>query len=140
MNKFVGIGNVVKEPEMYTTNSGVKVAKITLAINRRFANAQGNREADFLTCVAWRNTAEYVEKYVHKGKKLAVSGSVQTRSYDTQDGQKRFVTEIQVDEIEIVSKKEDGEKEDEKADTKAEKVFGKENVEMVENDDEELPF
>lgn len=107
MNVFCGAGNVTKDPEIYTTQGGVKRANFTLAINRRFANAQGNREADFLPIVAWRQLADFVEKYVTKGKKLGVTGTVQVRSYDAQDGTKRYVTEIVADNIEFVGPKEE---------------------------------
>ena len=109
MNLFTGIGNVTRDPEIYTTQGGVKRANFTLAITRRFANAQGNREADFLPIVAWRQLADFVEKYVKKGKKLAVIGTVQVRSYDAQDGGKRYVTEIVADSIEFLSPREQGE-------------------------------
>lgn len=106
MNIAILCGNVTKDPEIYTTQGGVKRANFTLAITRRFANAQGNREADFLPIVAWRQLADFVEKYVKKGKKLGVVGTVQTRSYDAQDGSKRYVTEIVADSIEFLSPKE----------------------------------
>lgn len=109
MNIFCGAGNVTKDPEMYTTQGGVKRANFFLAINRRFANQQGNREADFLPIVAWRQLADFVEKYVKKGKKLGVTGTVQVRSYDGQDGNKHYVTEIVADSIEFLSPKEQGE-------------------------------
>ena len=103
MNVFCGAGNVTKDPEMYTTQGGIKRANFTLAINRRFANAQGNREADFLPIVAWRQLAEFAEKYITKGKRVGVTGSVQVRSYDAQDGTKRYVTEIVADNIEFLT-------------------------------------
>ena len=103
MNVFCGAGNVTKDPEIYTTQGGVKRANFTLAINRRFANAQGNREADFLPIVAWRQLADFAEKYIVKGKRVGVTGSVQVRSYDAQDGTKRYVTEIVADNIEFLT-------------------------------------
>lgn len=103
MNVFCGAGNVTKDPEMYTTQGGIKRANFTLAINRRFANAQGNREADFLPIVAWRQLADFAEKYIVKGKRVGVTGSVQVRSYDAQDGTKRYVTEIVADNIEFLT-------------------------------------
>ena len=71
-------------------------------MQRRFANAQGVREADFLTVIAWRQTAEFCNKYLLKGRKVAVEGSIQTRSYDAQDGSKRYVTEIIADSVEAL--------------------------------------
>lgn len=105
MNKVILIGRLTKDPELTTTQNDVKRASFTLAVDRRFLDKDGNRQADFLPCVAWRGTAEFVGKYFTKGKKMALTGSVQTRSYDAQDGTKRYVTEINVDEVEFVEPK-----------------------------------
>ena len=86
---------------MRTTASGVSCATFTVACNRRFVNQQGVREADFINCVAWRQNADFVARYLTKGSKVAVEGSIQTRSYDAQDGTKRYVTEVVVDNIEF---------------------------------------
>lgn len=106
MNIFAGAGNVVKDPEIYTTQNNNKRANFILAIDRRFTNSQGNRETDFLPVVAWRQLADFVEKYITKGKKIGVTGSVQVRSYDAQDGTKKYVTEIVADSIEFLTPKE----------------------------------
>lgn len=105
MNKVILIGNVTKDPEIRATSNGVKRANFTLAVDRRFANAQGNREADFINIVAWREKAEFCETHVTKGKKLAIWGSIQTRSYDAQDGSRRSVVEVVADELEFVTPK-----------------------------------
>ena len=111
MNKFIGIGNLTKDPEMTKIANGVDICKFTLAVKRKFKNESGEYEADFLNCVAWRKTAELIGQYANKGDKLAVVGSVQTRSYDASDGTKRYVTEIVVDEVEfLTAKKESKEK------------------------------
>ena len=102
MNKAILVGNLTKDPEMRTTASGVSCATFTVACNRRFVNQQGVREADFINCVAWRQNADFVARYLTKGSKVAVEGSIQTRSYDAQDGTKRYVTEIVVDSVESV--------------------------------------
>jgi len=102
MNKAVLIGNLTKDPELTTTTSGISVCRFTLAISRRFTNAEGERETDFLNIVAWRGLADNCHKFLRKGSKAAVIGSIQTRSYDAQDGTKRFVTEIIADEVEFV--------------------------------------
>ena len=106
MQKFIGIGNLTKDPENTTTSNGVDISKFTLAVKRKFKNESGEYEADFLNCVAWRKTAELIGQYANKGDKLAVVGTVQTRSYDASDGTKRYVTEIVVDEIEFLTAKE----------------------------------
>lgn len=77
-------------------------------MQRRFANSQGVREADFLPVVAWRQTADFCNRYIKKGNKVAVEGSIQVRSYDAQDGSKRYVTEIMADNIESLTKRENG--------------------------------
>lgn len=107
MNRFSGIGRLTKDPETRTFDSGNKTA-FTIAIDRRFTNKDGNKETDFLPCVAWKNTADFIAKYFRKGMKIAVSGSVQVRNYTAQDGSKRTITEIVVDEAEFVERKESG--------------------------------
>ena len=102
MNKAILIGNLATDPETRTTASGVSVCSFRLAVQRRFANQQGVREADFLNIVAWRQTAELCARYLSKGRKVAVEGSIQTRSYDAQDGSKRYVTEIVADNVEFL--------------------------------------
>lgn len=102
MNKTYLIGNVCREIECRTTQSGVKVANFTIAINRRMKN-NGEQQTDFLNIVAWRQLAELCEKYLSKGKKVAVVGSIQTSSYEDRDGIKRNKWEILADEVEFLS-------------------------------------
>lgn len=130
MNKVILIGNLTKDPELTTTNSGISVCRFTLAVSRRFVGASGERETDFLNIVAWRSQAENCSKYLKKGSKCAVTGSIQTRSYDAQDGSKRYVTEITADEVEFISTKNDG--------TGAEKKDDVAELEPI--DDDTLPF
>lgn len=107
MNRWCGIGNLARDPEYDQTQSGVSRCRFTIACQRRFANAQGVREADFINCVAWRQTADFVSRYFSKGSKIAVEGSIQVRSYDAQDGSKRWVTEINVDNVEFAGSRQD---------------------------------
>ena len=107
MQKFIGIGRTTKDIELSQTTSGVAVAKFTLAIPRKFKNAEGEKETDFLNCVAWRQSAEIIAKYVNKGDQLFIVGTVQTRSYEVK-GEKKYITEIQVDEFELLGNKKDG--------------------------------
>ena len=109
MNKVILIGNLTRDPEMHTTPAGVNKASFTIAVNRRFSNQQGVREADFFNCICWREKADFAEKYVTKGKKLCITGEVQNRSYEAQDGSKRYVTEVMVEQIEFCGAKTDGE-------------------------------
>lgn len=104
MNRVILTGHLAGDPEARTTQSGISQSTFRLAVQRRFANAQGVREADFLTIVAWRATADFCNRYLTKGRLVAVEGSIQTRSYDAQDGSKRYVTEIIADSVEGLGK------------------------------------
>ena len=108
MNKVILIGNMANDPEARTTQSGISQSTFRIAVQRRFANQQGVREADFFTVIAWRQTADFCNRYLSKGRRVAVEGSIQNRSYDAQDGSKRYVTEIIADNIEAVGGREEG--------------------------------
>lgn len=97
MNKVILMGRLTRDPEMRQTPTGVPVARLTIAVNRRFAK-DGNQTADFINCVAWRTTAEFICKYFRKGSMIAVVGSIQTRSWDGQDGKKQYATDIVIDD------------------------------------------
>lgn len=103
MNKAILIGNLTRDPEITTTQNGVSVTKFTLAVQRRFANADGEREADFINIVAWRTLAEHCHKYLKKGNKAAVVGYIQTRTYEANDGTKRYATDVVADEVEFLT-------------------------------------
>ena len=102
MNKVILIGNLTKDPELSTTNSGINYCRFTLAVPKRFSN-QGERDAEFINIVVWRVQADNCHKYLKKGSKACVVGSLQTRSYDAQDGSKRYVTEVVAEEVEFLS-------------------------------------
>ena len=108
MNKVILVGNLANDPEPRTTQSGISQSTFRIAVQRRFANAQGVREADFFTVIAWRQNADFCNRYLKKGSKVAVEGSIQVRSYDAQDGTKRYVTEIIADSVESVGSRGDG--------------------------------
>ncbi|MBO5925183.1 MAG: single-stranded DNA-binding protein [Clostridia bacterium] len=110
MNKVFLTGNLSRDPEHRQTASGVSMCTFGIAVQRRFANADGTREADFFNVTAWRNTADFCANNLTKGKKVAIVGYIQTRSYE-QDGVKRYATDIIADEVEILSPRttEDGE-------------------------------
>lgn len=103
MNKVIIIGNLTRDPELKATASGVSVCAFSVAVNRNHTDANGNREADFFTVTTWRGLAENCAKYLSKGRKVAVCGCLQTRSYDDKNGNKRYVTEIVADEVEFIS-------------------------------------
>ena len=104
MNHFVGIGRLTRDPEVRYTQSGKAYASFTLAIDRR-KSGDGNPPADFISCVAWEKTAEIISQYVSKGQKIAVEGRIQTRSYEANDGTKRYVTEVVVNSMEFCDSK-----------------------------------
>lgn len=141
MNKAIIIGNLARDPEAFTTQSGISRSTFTVAVQRRFAGADGHREADFLTVVAWRQTADFCNKYLTKGRKVAVEGSIQTRSYDAQDGSKRYVTEIIADSVEALgsANKDNGPTPPHSRYGKAKEQDSGDGFTEVENDDE-LPF
>ena len=103
VNRVWLLGNLTKDPELTQTTSGISVCRFTLAIQRKFTNSDGERETDFINIVVWRNLADNCHKYLKKGSKAAVTGTIQTRSYDAQDGTKRYVTEIMAEEVEFLS-------------------------------------
>ena len=103
MNKVYLIGNLTRDPEISTTTSGISVCRMSIAVSRRFANAEGSRETDFFNITAWRGTADNCARFLKKGNKIAVSGSIQTRTYDKQDGTKGFSIDIIADEVEFLT-------------------------------------
>ena len=108
MNKVILVGNLTRDPELITTNSGISLCRFTLAVQRRFTSGDGEREADFINIVVWRAQADNCARYLKKGSKAAVSGSIQTRNYEN-EGRRVYVTEIAADEVQFLStKNEDG--------------------------------
>ena len=143
MNKVILIGNLAADPESRTTQSGVAQCTLRLAVQRRFANQQGVREADFFSVVCWRQTAEFCSRYLSKGRKIAVEGSLQTRSYDAQDGSKRYVTEIIADNVEFCDSRPDGARPRTDNPPPVQEPpagYGMDNGGFTEIDDDELPF
>ena len=102
MNRFFATGRLTKDPEKRTTQSGISVCTFTIAVDRRYKNANGERETDFFPVVCWRQVADLSAQYLSKGKQVAIAGEVQTRSYE-KDGQKRYVTEVVADEVQFLS-------------------------------------
>lgn len=99
MNKAILMGRLTKDPELKTTQGGNSVCSFTLAIDRRFKNQQGERETDFIPIVAWRQTAEFAAKYFSKGSKMALVGTIQPRSWEDDNGERRYITEVIADEV-----------------------------------------
>lgn len=103
MNRVILVGNLTKDPELVTTNNGVSLCRFTLAVQRRFSSSDGEREADFINIVVWRGPAENCYKYLKKGNKAGVVGSLQIRSYDGSDGTRRTAAEVVADEVEFLT-------------------------------------
>lgn len=127
MNKAIITGNLTRDPEKRITPNGVTVCTFTVAVQRRFTNQRGEREADFLPVVCWRALADACWEYLHKGSKVGVVGSLQTRSYEANDGGRRYVTEIIAGEVDFL--------------TSARKQDQREagGPDLIPADDEELP-
>lgn len=99
VNNVVLTGRITRDLELKYTQSNVPVVSFTVAVDRRFKNLNGEREADFINCVAFRNNAEFISKYFGKGRMIAIVGSIQTRRYTDKDGNNRTATEVVVDEV-----------------------------------------
>ena len=133
MNRFFGIGRLTKEPDFRSTTNGTSVCTFTIAINRRF-KTEGQQQADFIPIVAWGKTADICAKYLHNGSQVGVCGSVQTRTYDDKNGNKVYVTEINAEEVQFLSK---GNNEAENSLKMAQEMFGEQ---ITAAEDDEIPF
>lgn len=98
MNKVILMGRLTRDVEMRQTPGGASVARFSIAVNRRFKNSEGNYDADFINCVAWRQTGKFISRYFQKGSMISVVGSIQSRNWDGQDGKKQYAIEVVVDE------------------------------------------
>lgn len=102
MNKVELVGRFTKDPESKLTANQVQYCQFTIAVDRRFKDSNGNRQTDFINCIAWKQTAVFIQKYFKKGNRIGIVGSIQTRNYDDENGQKHYITEVLVDEAEFV--------------------------------------
>ena len=140
-NKVILMGRLTRDPESSTTPSGVVVTRFTLAVDRRFQKQGEERQADFINIVTFNKTAEFVKKYFIKGQLALVSGSIQTRSWDGQDGQKRYATEVIAEEVNFVGSKKDNPSAQSNAGDFAEVAKPVSNDEFMPlDDDDSLPF
>ena len=136
MNKVYLIGNLTRDPEVSETSGGVPYCRFSIAVNRNFTNADGNREADFFNIIVWRGQAEPCGRFLKKGSKIAVVGSLQNRSYEDKDGVKRTVTDIVASEVEfLTTNRGEEEMQDIARPVKKERL----SLEPVDSDDD-LPF
>lgn len=130
MNRAILIGNLTKDPDLRSTASGLAVCTFSIGVSRRFTGQNGERETDFFNIVVWRKQAENAAKYLKKGSQVGITGSIQNRSYEANDGTKRYITEIIADEIQFL-------KSDSKPKTVDETMTEKTNMTEVEDD---MPF
>lgn len=107
LNKAILVGRLTKDPELRSTASGVSVASFTVAVTRSYARQGEERQTDFINCVAFRNTADFISRFFAKGNLIAVDGMIQTRTWDDQEGKRHWVTEVIVNEAHFVEGKKD---------------------------------
>ncbi len=105
MNKVFLIGRLTRDPELRYTSSNLPVATFSLAVNRNFTSQSGERETDFINIVVWRKQAENIKNYLTQGSQVAVDGRIQTRTYDGEDGKKRYITEVIADNVQFLDTK-----------------------------------
>ncbi len=138
INRAILVGRLTKDPELRHTANDIPVATFTLAINRPFSNQSGEREADFIPCVVWRRQAETVDRFLSKGSLVGVEGRIQTRSYDDQDGNRRYITEIVCDSVQFLETKAMSENQQDESPTRSETQKSRPQDDIVSEDD--LPF
>ncbi|MFI3129477.1 MAG: single-stranded DNA-binding protein [Bacillota bacterium] len=143
MNKVFIVGNLTRDPEAQVTTSGISYCRFSVAVSRRFANASGERETDFLNCITWRGLADNCAKYLKKGNKVAVCGSIQV-SQSEKDGVTRYFTDIVADDVEFLTPKnqqEDGGYSAPSYNSQPKEVGKKTSIsDMRPVEDEDLPF
>lgn len=105
MNKVILVGRLTKDPELRRTNNDIPVVQFTVAVNRSYQSKNGEKQADFINCVVWRQQAENFAKYMRKGSLIGIDGQIQTRSFDDNNGVKRYVTEVLCDQIHFLESK-----------------------------------
>ncbi len=108
MNKVILVGRLTKDPELRATSTGIPVVSFTVACDRRFVKQGEERKADFINCIAWRQAAESISKYFAKGHRIALEGSIQTRSWQDNEGKNRYATEVVVEQWEFAQNKAEG--------------------------------
>ncbi len=107
INRVVLVGRITKDPEQKRTQNNIPVVSFSLAVDSRYTNDQGEKKADFIQCVAWNKSAEFMSNYVRKGAMLGVEGRIQTRTYETNTGETRYVTEVVCDSVQLLESKRD---------------------------------
>lgn len=137
INNTVLTGRLTRNPELKYTGSGTAVVSFGLAVDRTFKNAQGERETDFINCVAWRKTAELISNNLHKGSLCGVTGRIQTRNYTNNEGQKVYITEVVCENLTFLEKKNDNQQSNNNTKPKESFVPDEIKDEIL---DQDLPF
>ncbi|HDJ6056970.1 TPA: single-stranded DNA-binding protein [Staphylococcus aureus] len=140
LNRTVLVGRLTKDPELRSTSNGVNVGTFTLAVNRTFTNAQGEREADFINVVVFKKQAENVKNYLSKGSLAGVDGRLQTRSYENKDGQRVFVTEVVADSVQFLEPKNNNQQQNNNYHQQGQAQTGNNPFDNTEEDFSDLPF
>ena len=143
LNRVVLVGRLTKDPEFRTAQNGVSVATFTLAVNRTFTNAQGEREADFINCVTFRKQADNVNRFLSKGSLAGVDGRMQSRSYENQDGKRVFVTEAVCESVQFLEPKNNNQSNNQPQQQRGQAPSGNNpfaNDNNANIDDDDLPF
>lgn len=140
MNRSVLVGRLTKDLELKYTQSGTAIANGTLAVNRSFTNQEGEREADFISLVIWRKAAENLSSFTSKGSQIAVEGRLQTRNYENSQGQRVYVTEVVVENFDLLDKKSDNQEQIPDMPTVEKPQQSQSEQETFDITDDELPF
>ena len=140
MNKVFLIGNLTRDPEFRETPSGVPMCRFTIAVNRNYKNADGERQTDFFNCTAWRVTAETISRYTKKGNKVAVTGSVEIREYEDNQGARRTSVDVIVQDCELLTPRDNSNGFDNVADEPRSSAPKKRATLQTMDDDTDIPF
>ena len=140
MNKVFLIGNLTRDPEFRETPSGVPMCRFTIAVNRNYKNADGERQTDFFNCTAWRVTAETISRYTKKGNKVAVTGSIELREYEDNQGARRTAVDVIVQDCEMLTPRDNSNGFDDVADAPRQSAPKKKPTLQAMDDGSDIPF
>ncbi|MFA5692096.1 MAG: single-stranded DNA-binding protein [Acholeplasmataceae bacterium] len=146
VNNVVLVGRITRDVDLRMTQSNIAVVSFSLAVNRKYTTESGERPADFINCVAWRHSAQFMKDYVSKGNLLAVTGQIQTRTYQDQSGETRYITEVQCDSVQLLERSNKNNQNDYQSDTQrqyeetARRLTESDDEPSVVKNDDKLPF
>lgn len=151
INRVILVGRLTKDPELRYTSSNIAYSRFTIAVNRTFKGPSGEREADFIQCVAWRGQAENVARFIRKGSLVGVDGRIQTGSYDDKDGKRVYTTDVVCDSVQFLEPKGEGTGDDNEYQPQPEREYNrqsyqqnsvekKQNTPRIDVSEDDLPF